>query len=1177
MLTIFRSNRAKFLLDILALQLRENPPPPLEQVQVVVNTWPTSRWLGEQLAERLGGIAAHLRFPFPAGHLAAIVDAILDPEPEPEPEPEPGAGAGADPWRASRLVWPLLELLPEIAARPEGEPLRRWLQKQPPSTALDPGTWQLGRAIADAFDDYALYRPELLAAWQHGQGLDAVGSPLPDAQLWQPLLYRALRQKLQRDPFALRVEQAIERLRQHGGLPAGLQKHQGPVLRLFGLSSLAPLQVRLLQALSGSMAVDIYLLTPCRDLWQRCRERRRDLRDALALQQPLEGEWLAQAAGLEARFGRLGAEFQQLLEGTGEAQLGEQRQGDLFFLPASVSAAARRPPPLLHQLQQQLVAADSWPQLQIQVPDPSLEFHLCPGPLRQVQIVRDRLLQLLAADDTLQPHDILVMTPQVERFAPLVASVFGDSDATGVQLPWRLTDRSQQAGMGLARTLLRLLRLAADRLSASGLESLLDCPPLQQRFGLDASQTLRLSRELQRLGFRWGLDAAERGGDATHSLSWAMDRLLLALVLPPAPGLALGEDEPVAPAEGRLSLELLGRWLHLLQHLRHWLRRLARSRRAGDWAELLRQLLEDLFGEGGEAAGELPGLLAAIDDGLAVAAAGDLELPATVLAAVLEEALAVDSGRFGHRSGALTISALEPMRAIPHRVIVLMGLDADVYPRQKSRPGFHLISQRRLLGDADPADQDRYVLLEALLSARDQLLITWSCRDDRTGAELPPPAPLRHWLDWLAQVLPGGAASLQVQHPASPLERTNFLAQQQRPPASCDRRLLQARLHLDQGGIAAPGGLAHRDPLAGGDPSQCQAPSLAASVSPDDDCIADRIAAAGSGDGIAADRIEDRIEDGTGDGTGAEPAAGAASVERFAALRTWLMHPQRSWLEGLGMRAREWQDRCEDLEPFELEERGRVSLLRQAWQEAHAINPETSPPQQAADWLWRQRGTGQLPAGSAGWLEARGLQRRWQSLVESLAALGEDWSETVRWQAWSAPLTGRGPALVRVHCGKGSAAEQLALWLELLLACAAGLQGGRRPERGELISRHKDDRFQITTTLLAPAPEVAATELQRLAALQRRWQGRCWPVPPRTGIAWLEAERQCPGSGAARAAQEWEGNGSLPGERQDESMLVCFGAELPIESLLVDPFAACARELLEPLLAARVRPSRRRQ
>ena len=114
MLTVFRSNRAELLARLLATQLRLQPPDPFEQVQVVVNTWPTSRWLGEQLAEHLGGIAANLRFPFPGSHLRQLVEQLLAPA-------EANARVGpADPWRADQLVWPLLGLLPAVAAAPEG-------------------------------------------------------------------------------------------------------------------------------------------------------------------------------------------------------------------------------------------------------------------------------------------------------------------------------------------------------------------------------------------------------------------------------------------------------------------------------------------------------------------------------------------------------------------------------------------------------------------------------------------------------------------------------------------------------------------------------------------------------------------------------------------------------------------------------------------------------------------------------------------------------------------------------------------------------------------------------------------------------------------------------------------------------------------------------------------------
>ena len=140
MLTLYRSNRIEWLAQVLAAKLQQDPPGPFEQAQVVVNTWPTSRWLGEQLALELGceqgdgvfagGISANLRFPFPGSHLRRLVDGLpladLDSS-GPEWAPVPGR----DPWRANQLVWPLLELLPALMQRPEAGQLGHWLQQCP--------------------------------------------------------------------------------------------------------------------------------------------------------------------------------------------------------------------------------------------------------------------------------------------------------------------------------------------------------------------------------------------------------------------------------------------------------------------------------------------------------------------------------------------------------------------------------------------------------------------------------------------------------------------------------------------------------------------------------------------------------------------------------------------------------------------------------------------------------------------------------------------------------------------------------------------------------------------------------------------------------------------------------------------------------------------------------------
>ena len=848
-------------------------------MEVLVNTWPTSRWLGEQLATA-NGISSLVRFPFPGSRLRQLVRRVLD-----LPDHE------EDPWRATSLVWTVLELMPALLEQPVAQPLRAWLQqREGEASGLSRDRWQLARAIADAFDDYALYRPASLHSWMRG-------SRAATETDWQPWLARQLDASLHRQPFGLQVQTAVERLRSGAVDPDVLPK----VIRLFGISALAPVQVDLIQALSGTTEVQVYLLTPCRDLWQRCGSRREQLGETWT--DPPDGGWLQQAPRLEATLGRMGAEFQQLLEGSGDSQLGERREGDLFADPVRIAEGEGRPATLLEQLQQQLVEPGCCESLEREHDDRSLLFQAAPGPLREVQLVRDQVLQWLAADPELEPRDVLVMTPQIDRYAPLLSSVFNDRDAIGVDLPWRLTDRSQQSTPGLTMAMLALLDLAAGRLTATGLERLLANPALQAQQGIHGEDATALTRSLQRTGFRWGLDARERGGDETHSLSWCLDRWLLGLALPQRPGLAPGGT---APFHQDLDPQRLVHWWTVLDRLVRWLQQLRRPRASAAWVELLQALLEDLFADGGDWSWERQSWSAALADWQQRAAACPLELEVAVAAEVLAEALSVDSGRFGHRSGALTVSALEPMRAIPHKVIVLMGLDDGVFPRIDQRPGFHLLEQRRWLGDPRGGDQDRYVLLEALMSARRHLLISWCGRNEHTGEPRPAAAPVEQWLQDLSRQLGTEAsAGLCIEPDPNPLDRSNFQVAVHGQPLSCDRRQLEARRWLDRHqSDGALGGLA--------------LPLSWSPLEPDDTV---------------------------------EPL----SQEE---LLQWLVDPQSAWLRQLGLHPSERVDPVEDLEALALTSLLQAQLLNQDL-EAHLLAAD-SP-------AWRDMlaGQGVLPPGGA--------------------------------------------------------------------------------------------------------------------------------------------------------------------------------------------------------------------
>lgn len=212
MLTVYRSNRTEFLATLLAQTLTLDPPGPFEELEIVVNTWPTSRWLGEQLAQA-NGVNALVRFPFPGSRLRQLVRCILDLDPTTE-----------DPWRAERLVWPVLKVLPDLLDHPTAQSLKLWWEQHASSSdRLNRDHWQLARCLADAVDDYALYRPQELSQWIEGHE----DADLPAHLRWQPQLVRALAEILPCDPFGLQVKKAIQHLREgdspKAALPARLR------------------------------------------------------------------------------------------------------------------------------------------------------------------------------------------------------------------------------------------------------------------------------------------------------------------------------------------------------------------------------------------------------------------------------------------------------------------------------------------------------------------------------------------------------------------------------------------------------------------------------------------------------------------------------------------------------------------------------------------------------------------------------------------------------------------------------------------------------------------------------------------------------------------------------------------------------------------------------------------
>jgi exodeoxyribonuclease V gamma subunit len=780
MLQLHRGSRGDRLAEGLATMLVQPAGDPFVAEIVSVPTRGVERWLSQQLAAVLGarpgradGVCANVDFPFPGSVVGAALASAT------------GIDHDRDPWAPERSVWPLLAVVDEALGEAWLDQLSAHLGAAPAWPDPDGDGERRARRfaavrhLADLFDRYSVHRPDLLVTW--GEGAEP---ERPDLA-WQAELWRRLRERIGEPSPAERLRVACEVLRAD---PAAVDLPER--LSLFGLTRLPPSYLQVLAALAEARTVHLWLLHPSPALWSKVSAAglgtgpRRADRSAAVASHPLLRTW-----GRDAR------EMQLVLNAAGAA--GEEA------LPDPDPA-----PTLLGRLQAD-VRADRAPgtgePLLLDPSDRSLEVHACHGRARQVQVLRDAILHALDADPTLEPRDVIVMCPDIEEFAPLVHATFGApaalrAGAAGGEagadhavrwadglpvLPVRLADRSLRQTNPVLAAVARLLDLPSARLTASELLDLAGTPPVRARFGLDDDDLSRIDGWVRAAGIRWGLDPESRRPFGLHVVpdgTWrrGLDRILV--------GVTAAEDPP-GLVEGVLPLDdvdsgdidLAGRLAELVERTGEALAGLSGPQPVAGWLAAIGRAADLLLAVGpGEdwQRDQLRQLLADVDAELGTTGGGPvLSLPE--LRSLLADRLRGVPTRANFRTGQVTVCTLVPMRSVPHRIICLLGLDDGAFPRRGAVDADDVVGRDPQVGDRDARSEDRQLLLDALLAARERLIITYSGRDERTNAERAPAVPVGELLEVIDQTArhPSGrraSHAVNVHHPLQPWDDRCF-------------------------------------------------------------------------------------------------------------------------------------------------------------------------------------------------------------------------------------------------------------------------------------------------------------------------------------------------------------------------------------------------------------------
>jgi exodeoxyribonuclease V gamma subunit len=746
-LRIHRAERADRLVEALAGLLGGAANDPFAVDVVAVPTRGMERWLTQRMSD-VFGVCANVEFPTPRRLVGDAVAAAS------------GVDPLTDPWLPERAVWPLLEVVEESIDELLMADLRAHLggetRRARRFTAI--------RHLAGLFDRYALYRPELVRQWANG-----VDGDIAEGSAWQAEIWRRLRARIGMPGPAERLATACEAIRGNARLVDLPER-----ISLFNLTRLPTARLEVLRALAVHREVHLFLLHPSPGLWARVAEapkpktlKRKDDTTASLPRNRLLATW-----GQDSR------EMQVVL-----AAEGETRDEHHSVAPGTDSLLAR--------LQEDVRAdrrsgSDTRPQLSPD--DRSLRIHACHGRARQVEVLRDAILHLLQADPSLEPRDVIVMCPDIETFAPLIHATFGASQGEETDLHVRLADRSLRQTNPVLGLISQLLDIADGRLTASQVLDLADRDVVRRRFRLDDDDLARLEDWVGEAGIRWGLDAQHRKPfrlDVIPGGTWqaGVDRVVA--------GVTMSEDgqrlvgNRVLPLDDvdSGSIELAGQFAELLSRLADAVDRLTTPQTIDAWASTLTEVADALAESSPIEQWQKAELRRILDDVVSEATTNGVTHPAELelpeIRALLDDRLQGRPTRANFRTGHLTICTLMPMRSVPHRVVCLLGMDDTIFPRKAPRDGDDLLLDDPHVGERDPRAEDRQLLLDALMSATDQLLITYTGNDERTNTPRPPAVPIGELLDVVDRTVTTAdkrpaREHVVIRHPLQPFDRKNF-------------------------------------------------------------------------------------------------------------------------------------------------------------------------------------------------------------------------------------------------------------------------------------------------------------------------------------------------------------------------------------------------------------------
>jgi exodeoxyribonuclease V gamma subunit len=731
---LYSSNRLEILADTFAELLHSYPLPPLQKETILIQSRGMARWLAMETASRLN-IWANCDCPFPNTFIRSIYKLLLPDIPD------------ISSYDKEYIIWQLMDILPELVKEPYLKKVASYLH-----SGDDLKLYQLSYETADLFDQYTLFRPQMILDWENE------ANKVPDEQKWQSALWRMLVSRLSQNQHANEHHRArILQLFKNKILSPSFDPAILPSrISIFGISSLPPYHLTVLAALARHIDLHFFIMNPCMEYWFDIVADRDIVKISRKEATEKEMLHLKQGNSLLASMGHLGRDFMAMLqelyvedhdsfaEPDGNTLLSYIQQDILYLRDNSQGASLDKKP--------------------INNNDSSIIFHSCHSPMREIEVLHDQLLDIFNSDNTdepIEPRDILVMAPEIDEYEPLIKAVFDADSSTRNKIPYSISDQSIRRTSKYIEIFFDILLLPQSRFSSLDVVRILQAEAVKNRFGIDDKDFDTIEKWIRETYICWGIDQAHKTSlqlPPHRENTWqaGLDRLLLGYAMSGQNQVLFENILPYDHIEGN-NTEVLGNFLDFTESIFSLSETLRQKHSLAEWSEILLLTKDKLMLADEKSESEdrilhrLLYRLSELEEQTSCNKKVDLNVVRSFLISSLDERFSPIAGDKGFLAGGVTFCSMLPMRAIPFKVICLLGMNDGKYPRSSRRKSFDLIAMAPKRGDRSRRYDDRYLFLETILSARNKLSVSFVGQSIQDGTKRPPSVLVSELMDYIDQ------------------------------------------------------------------------------------------------------------------------------------------------------------------------------------------------------------------------------------------------------------------------------------------------------------------------------------------------------------------------------------------------------------------------------------------